>query len=329
MKFASITSILTMVATATMAQYAPQAGVAGSTAIDKNSPSIKAWATGCTVTRGFMDIADPANGVASAGSDGAGTGAADNSIVSLGDSGVAVLTFASPIRNESGPDFAIFENGFANPQDPEMAFLELAFVEVSSNGLNYFRFPASCEADTTVQIGNTDYSNARQFNNLAGKYKSNFGTPFDLEELKGLPQLDVNNITHVRIVDAVGSMNSAHAQRDKDGRKINDPYPTPFASSGFDLDAVGVMHTDVASGLPAFALPAGMQLYPNPAVSAVRFKTSTAARVEIYDVTGRNLLSQQVEAGEQTISVAGWTAGVYTVRITVEGQVYACKLQKI
>ncbi len=329
MKFASITSMLSMVACAAMAQYAPQAGVAGSMAIDKNSPAIKAWATGCVVTRGAMDIANPAAGVASAGTDAAATGAVDNSIVSLGDSGVAVLTFASPIRNEAGADFAIFENGFADPQNPELAFLELAFVEVSSDGVNYFRFPAACEADTTVQIGNTDYSNARQFNNLAGKYKSNFGTPFDLEELKNTQGLDVNNVTHIRLVDAIGTMSDVHAQRDKDGRKINDPYPTPFASSGFDLDAVGVMHTDVASGLPAYALPASMQLYPNPATTMVRFRTAQTTRLDIYDVTGRNLHSQVMESGDHSIDVARWTAGLYTVKVTIEGQVYTCKLQKI
>jgi hypothetical protein len=42
-------------------------------------------------------------------------GLPDGSIVSLGDSGIAIATFAHPIYNGSGPDFAVFENGFQKP----------------------------------------------------------------------------------------------------------------------------------------------------------------------------------------------------------------------
>ena len=73
--------------------------------------------------------------------------AGDGAIVSLGDAGVAVLTFSTPIRNGQGPDFAVFENAFSN------TFLELALVEVSSDGQNFVRFDAISNTDTTLQIG--------------------------------------------------------------------------------------------------------------------------------------------------------------------------------
>jgi hypothetical protein len=40
----------------------------------------------------------------------------------------------------------------------------------------------------------------------------------------------------------LGSLDNNFAKRDSRGVKINDPWPTPFGSSGFDLDAVGVIH---------------------------------------------------------------------------------------
>ena len=54
----------------------------------------------------------------------------------LGDDGSLVLTFPAPIADGAGPDFAVFENAFSTE------FLELAFVEVSSDGTNFTRFPA-------------------------------------------------------------------------------------------------------------------------------------------------------------------------------------------
>src|ERR1700744_4168377 len=117
-----------------VAQYAPQQGVAGSTAISASSPLFTMWANGCTIHRGLMEIDNPSLGYVTNGDSSDAVGMADNSVVSLGDSGVAVLTFAAPIIDGPGPDFAVFENGFANPANDSQAFLELAFVEVSSDG---------------------------------------------------------------------------------------------------------------------------------------------------------------------------------------------------
>ena len=49
------------------AQYAPQAGISGSTAISASSSLFVGWATQCTVQRGYMDIAQPSLGYVSAG----------------------------------------------------------------------------------------------------------------------------------------------------------------------------------------------------------------------------------------------------------------------
>ena len=54
--------------------------------------------------------------------------------------------------------------------------------------------------------------------------------------------MDVNNITHIKVIDVIGSIDPTIATYDHNGNVINDPFPTPFPSSGFDLDAIGVIH---------------------------------------------------------------------------------------
>jgi hypothetical protein len=155
---------------------------------------------------------------------------------------MATVTFASPICNREGPDFAVFENGFANSGNPSLWFLELGFVEVSSDGENFFRFPAYSNVQTVTQIDGMGCIDPSQIHNLASKYGAMYGTPFDLDEVPDDPLLDKDHITHVRIVDVVGSINPEYATYDCQGNPINDPWPTPFASGGMDLDAVGVIH---------------------------------------------------------------------------------------
>ena len=163
--------LLALVPTMLWAQFAPEAGVAGTTAMHADSSAFVAWATGCTVERGPQQIDSLSLGLASYGADADALGKADNVVVSLGDGGTAVLTFASPICNEAGPDFAVFENPFHNvPQ----CFLELAFVEVSSDGENYFRFPAVTNVPFDEQVGSFALMDATLIHNFAGKYEQPF-----------------------------------------------------------------------------------------------------------------------------------------------------------
>jgi len=227
--------------------YAPAAGQPGSTAIFKDDPAFIAWATGALVLRGWQQIDTPSLGYASYGTPAMALGKAAGTAedcVSLGDGGQATLTFANPVTNGSGPDFAVFENSFSD------TFLELGFVEVSSDGTNFFRFPAVSLTPTDTQVDSFGTLDPTNINNLAGKYRAGYGTPFDLQGLAGVsPLLDVNAVTHVRIVDVVGCVQDAYASYDSQNHKVNDPWPTPFAYSGFDLDAVGVLQ------IPTHILP--------------------------------------------------------------------------
>lgn len=219
--------------------FAPAAGQPGSTAISADDAAFVGWATGIELDRGPLDAASPAGGLATYGTptDALGpAGTVTTAVVSLGDGGAATLTFAAPLWDGPGYDFAVFENSFAD------AFLELAFVEVSSDGQNFVRFNAISETPVDSQVGGFGALDPTNLYNLAGKYRVGYGTPFDLAELAGEPGLDLDAVTHVRVVDVIGSINPALGSYDSLGQLVNDPYPTGFASGGFDLDGVGVIH---------------------------------------------------------------------------------------
>ncbi|HEY2882763.1 MAG TPA: PEP-CTERM sorting domain-containing protein [Pirellulales bacterium] len=259
--------------------FAPAAGQPGSTAISKSDPQIVAWATTFQqLIRGPQNISNPGLGLASVGNGASALGPADgSSVVSLGDGGQITLGFAAPIVNGPGTDFAVFENGFASG-GAEQAFLELGFVEVSSDGVNFFPFPSVSLTPTTTQVGAFGLIDATNLNDLAGKYVANNGTPFDLDELSNVsPLLDVNNVDFVRIIDVVGDIDPAFTTHDSQGNIVNDPWPTSGASSGFDLDAVGVIHQVpepaawqlVVMGLAAFAAVRKFFITPRQLVALV------------------------------------------------------------
>jgi hypothetical protein len=234
--------------------YAPAAGQPGSDAIASSDARFKGWATGVvSLQRGRTDLADVGAPLASYGLASSAVGPSDLNdplhqpeigtsgpfpVVSLGDGGSITLHFAIPIADGPGPDFAVFENSFSP------TFLELAFVEVSSDGAQFVRFPAvSCTATTTqVTLATAGGLAAANLKNLAGKYQGGYGTPFDLAELKGATIVNLGAITHVRLVDVVGSVNPAVGTRDAQNNLINDPYPTDYETGGFDLDAVGILN---------------------------------------------------------------------------------------
>ncbi len=290
--------------------YAPPAGQQGSTAIAASSSQFVAWATAATVVRGPQNITNPNGPLANIGSAELATGAADGSgIVSLGDGGNAILTFAQPIANGAGFDFAVFENSFSD------TFLELAFVEVSSDGVNFFRFPAHSETQTTTQVDGFGNIDCRYINNLAGKYRANFGTPFDLSDIPDNPLLNKDRITHVKVIDVVGTIDPQYATRDSFGNIVNDPYPTPFGSGGFDLDAVGVINqaTLVAKDFTSEFF----SVYPNPTSGIVNIRSEKETTIVVYDIYGR-MVKQLQKGDHKQISVSDLTPGTYMITLEAE-----------
>lgn len=243
------------------------------------NPIFRGWATGVLSYQPVPEYLDP---WWQDPNQALGPATANDLVVSLGDldqeqidanepPGYIVLSFNEIIRDVNGYDFAVFENGFFYPCPQSTSnmgigrmFAELGYVEVSSDGVNFVRFPAvSLNPDLVGSFGSIETGNIY---NLAGKHSNNMdwcntdwvwctGTPFDLSEIADDPNVvsgivDINNIGYVRIVDIPGSGDF----KDKAVKHI-DPntlanYDTnhpiydawfTWGSGGFDLDAIGVL----------------------------------------------------------------------------------------
>lgn len=293
-------------ATFTQGSFPPGVGLPGTTAIHKDSSVFVGWATNCISNRGPQNIATPGSPLTTLGDDYMATDKSGvNGTISLGDGGEAILTFDAPITDEPGWDFAVFENSF------DGQFLELAFVEVSSDGINYFRFPATSEVQDTLQtdvFGNTDPT---AINNLAGKYKVQYGTPFDLNELNGIFGLDVNHVTHVKVIDVIGSIDENFASIDQYGHKVNDPYPTDFNSGGFDLDAIGVIHQQPMN-IPE--QESNFNIYPNPAKDWLSLSAVGHCQFTIFNVSGEVMLSGHF-SDQIELNLLYFSKGLYFVNL--------------
>ncbi|MGV3610678.1 MAG: T9SS type A sorting domain-containing protein [Fluviicola sp.] len=297
--------------------FHPAPGSAGSNAIKKDSSCFVGWATGGTVIRGFIDIADTT--AISGGSNRASFGNLQNAlgpatgtitdVLSLGDSGVATLSFNQFIMDGPGYDFAVFENGFADN------YIEVAHVEVSSDGIHFFRFPSTTEVPVITQASNSTYTDCRMINNLAGKYRIGYGTPFDLSDLPNDPDLNKSAVQFVRIIDAIGAI-SGHTTTDQFGTVINDPYPTPFESGGFDLEAVGIINATL--GLDDFEL-LKVNAFPNPTSDQLQITIDGEASLSLYAADGRLLFTKE-RTNSTSISLGEFAPGIYHLLVTQDGK---------
>ncbi|NCD23891.1 MAG: DUF4465 domain-containing protein, partial [Spartobacteria bacterium] len=197
----------------------------GSDGIAATNPAILCWATGWTnylpgpvLSNQYLN-AENALGAAF-GADGQTN---EFHVTGLGDQGSITLTFPVPIADGPGPDFAVFENAFAD------TFLELAWCEVSSDGTNFVRFRGHCLATEPI----ADFTDPTAYGGFAGRHVRSVGTPFDLRLLAGAPGLDVRRVTHVRLTDVRGDGDTP----DSYGNPIYDPTPE-WGPGDFDLDAV-------------------------------------------------------------------------------------------
>ena len=312
------------------AQFHPPAGEPGTSAMHADSSSFIAWANTCTVQRGLFQWGVDSSGFVDTGLDEYGVGKAlSNPTVSLGDGGQATLSFPYPITNEEGWDFAVFENSF------DGMFLELAFVEVSSDGENFVRFPATSLADSNWTVGPFDFIDAHLINNLAGKYSVGYGTPFDLQELADSSAIDINSITHVRVVDVIGTAQSDICSRDQFGNPILDPFPTPFPGCGFDLDAVGVIHHLGPNSVERPNVEVA-KIYPQPATSnlniALKGLFYAEAQVEIFSISGQIVSKaqfQQSQGNRVILDVSSLTSGIYIVKIKTGHQVITSRFSVV
>lgn len=171
---------------------------------------------------------------------------------SMGDGGWITVSFDQVIANRSGYDFAIWENGFISRQAGNQGLLwaELMFVEVSTDGLNFCRFPSINLIPAAPPLGGFGCIDPTYVHNVAGKHPNgndgrDEGTPFDLDDLAEDPlvidgTVNLHHIRYVKLIDVIGDGSTFDSQ----GNPMLDPYPTPFGTGGADLDAVAILNVD-------------------------------------------------------------------------------------
>lgn len=299
--------------------YAPAAGQEGTTAMHKDSSAFVAWASAVTVERGLLQIDNPSktdqgSNYASFGEESKVIGKPSGSttdVISLGDGGWAIVSFDGVIKNGEGFDFAVFENGVNDK------FLELAFVEVSSDGEHFFRFPAHSETQDTVQVDSFGELDCRYLNNLAGKYRNTFGTPFDLDDIPDTSLLDKNAIKYVKIIDVIGTIKEEYASYDAFGNKINDPFPTPFWSSGFDLTGVGVIHFEERLSVSNATLEM-VKVFPTKFTNKILIQVDSDYTYVLSTLEGKQITSGTGKKGTTELTGLEVNPGIYLLNISTE-----------
>jgi len=212
-------------------------------------------------------------------------------VVSLGDlsasdlaKGVApgsvVVSFDQPVGDGPGPDLAIFGNAFQLAHSTKV-FAKLAYVEVSTDGVVFARFPS---VDANPHPAGTSWpyvaSDATKIYNLFGKavnaYGSSWGNPFDLRDLTDHPlvksgAVDLQNIRFVRLVAIPGS----GAYQDSFGHPIYGPWPTA-GSPGPEVQAVGILNFG-HPGAAESPAPSPAAIRPAGGISAGSIKAAAIA----------------------------------------------------
>ena len=191
-------------------------------------------------------------------------------------------------------------------------------MEVSSDGEHFYRFNSVSLTQTVTQVGPFGLLDATNINNLAGKYRAYYGTPFDLEELKDKPFLDINNVKYVRVIDVVGCIQNNFATYDSQGNKVNDPWPTDFASSGFDLDAVAILN-GTSNGINDKApyITTDINVYPNPVQTNlnIELRNGKASLISLVNIYGKICYSS---SNVKDMDLSTLAPGLYMINVTTE-----------
>jgi hypothetical protein len=213
--------------------YAPAPPDPTTTAVAYDDTRIVNWAQGVASYLPGTGVSDPKWMMPSQAFGPAGTDT--TAVVVLGNGGSITLTFPSPITDGASWDFAVYENSFASD-----VYLELGFVEVSSDGSRFARFDSAFQS-TVTPCGSCS-GTAAEIGGLAGSYMVGYGTPFDLAALRNSPlvrdgSVDLTSIKYIRVVDIIGD----GATLDSFGRGIVDPI-TSGPTAGFDFDGIAVLN---------------------------------------------------------------------------------------
>ena len=214
---------------------------------------------------------------------GAGRTSGSLDVVTLGIGGSLTLGFARPITDGPGADFLVFENAFIVGLGIR-CYAELFFVEVSSNGRDFARFPVSYAGPqkSLGPFGSLVPGSWKGFGGSTPVYANPTRLPavdprdparaggdaFDLRVLRSHPLVKANklNLFHVTQIRLVDVEDAKH--RDARGRLIRDP-----SLGSADIEGVAVLNF--------FGYPQRQRPY-----ASLELTTARRIRLEIGDPDG-------------------------------------------
>ncbi len=199
-------------------------------------------------------------------------------VCSLGVGGEIVLALKNfTIKDNSGPDFIVFENAFLNPVTNKV-FAEPGIVSVSKDGINFVEFPW----DTATLIGCAGLEPT-----LGSKVYSDFlnsgGDKFDLEDI------GIDEIKYIKIKDNTEFLKN-HPEH-----KYYDPILT-----GFDLDAIVALNYRPDISDVEDRNQTDIAVYSKN--NRIIIENKQECRVAIYNVTGMMISESDIQSGISYIS---------------------------
>jgi outer membrane protein assembly factor BamB len=172
-------------------------------------------------------------------------------VLSLGNSGNVIVAFDVTIVNGPGEDFIVSENPFFIYGGSGAVFAELSYVEVSSDGIDFARFPSISLTPQGGQMFPENIENLAGVNPVYANVDENDidpcdpavagGDAFDLNDLLNDPlvqsgDVDLQNINYIKLIDIVGDGSCLDSQ----GNPIYDPIGP--GTNGADIDSVAVIN---------------------------------------------------------------------------------------
>ena len=128
------------------------------------------------------------------------------------------------------------------------------------------------------------------------------------------------------MVDVIGAIDQSFTNLDSQGNQVNDPYPTPFPSGGFDLDAVGAINF-IPTAIEELNNRLNISFYPNPTKNVVYFNFENQDQ---YKYLLTNMNGKAVSNGllNNELDLRYLKAGIYFIHISSNDKYIVKKIIK-
>ncbi|HQQ95514.1 MAG TPA: T9SS type A sorting domain-containing protein [Bacteroidia bacterium] len=106
-------------------------------------------------------------------------------------------------------------------------------------------------------------------------------------------------------------------------------YTLTATQNGCSVAKVFTVNVNPCLGIEAQSLGAGFSIYPNPVQDLLTVRSARACHLSVSDMQGREVLSQGLQAGENSLNTAQLAQGFYTLQFSDAGRTWWMKLVKV